>query len=395
MAKVCRQMFARSRRQMAAIVCMLLYIQMWLVCLIQNSAWTDNDPRYTENGSPNKHVQFFPEREWKVKEERLILVWTPMFLKWIWVDSLRDITRGCASRCAITTDRSRIQEVDAVLFHMFDLWFWLGMPRYRHPSQVWIIWCGEPPTRMWRDYRGYEYTFNWTMHYRRDSTIESPFAMAVPLPPEERREKEDSFNRYISEIIKEKVNNVAITNSDCYDEVQRYRLVDTLRQHVPVDFYGNCGNLSCPRGLECNAKIRSYKFTIQFENSYCNDYITEKYWQALAYFTVPIVNWKPPQQRYPVIQHSYINVFDFPDLKSAAEYIKMVANNDTLYKGYFKWRTKYKLTDVSFLAPICYLCDALHDKTRPAQVIRDMQAWIEDDSCEKGTVSMQEKCVCL
>lgn len=338
---------------------------------------------------PNRHVRYFPERQWIDKDERLILVWTPMFLQWFWADTLQKTMQDCARHCVITTDRSRIQEADAVLFHMFDLWFWLGMPTYRHPSQVWVIWCAEPPTRIWKDFRGFQYTFNWTMHYRRSSTVDAPFAIAAPLSRDEEQEAEAWFARDLWGILKQKVHDVSITNSDCYDEVQRYRLIEELRQHVPVDYYGRCGNLSCPRdNEECSTKLKRYKFMIQFENSYCDDYVSEKYWNSLLSLNVPIVNWKSQQQRYPVIPHSYINIFDFPDLKSAGEYIKKVASNETLYKSYFKWRTKFKVEHTGIWVQFCHLCDALHDSTRPAQVIRDLQAWVEDDSCEKGTVSI-------
>ncbi|XP_033726980.1 alpha-(1,3)-fucosyltransferase C-like [Pecten maximus] len=376
----------RGRRY--ALVFLMLYIHVWILCLIHKSALTDNETLYmdTEVTKSQKHVVQFSSRDWVDKSERLILIWTPMFLNWFWTDVLQKQMSECTHACSVTSDRSRIKEADAVLFHIFDLWFWVGMPTYRDPHQVWVVWWAEPTTRVWPDLHRFRYTFNWTMNYRRDSTVEAPFGVAVPLSKEEKKEKEIWFNSQFYTSIKHKVNNVAITNSDCYDEVQRYRLVEQLRKHVPVDFYGRCGNLSCPRDNEvCYTKLKSYKFMIQFENSYCDDYVSEKYWNSLLSDNVPIVNWRIQQQHYPVINHTFINIFDFTDMKAAGEYIKKVASNDELYRSYFKWRTEYKIIKTGIWAQFCNLCDALHDSKRPAQVIDDLQAWVEDDTCVKGT----------
>jgi len=50
---------------------------------------------------------------------------------------------------------------------------------------------------------------------------------------------------------------------------------------VQVDIYGKCGQLSCPRSDDqrCLELLeRDYKFYLSFENSNCDEYITEKFW---------------------------------------------------------------------------------------------------------------------
>ena len=55
---------------------------------------------------------------------------------------------------------------------------------------------------------------------------------------------------------------------------------------------------------------RDYKFYLSFENSLCRDYVTEKFYNALQFTTVPIVY---GSANYSTVapRKSYIDVRDF------------------------------------------------------------------------------------
>ena len=68
------------------------------------------------------------------------------------------------------------------------------------------------------------------------------------------------------------------------------RLVKALQNTIDVDIYGKCGTYDCERnevnlnGDHCMKKIeREYKFYFAFENSFCVDYITEKFYSSAMY----------------------------------------------------------------------------------------------------------------
>ncbi|RXG58179.1 Alpha-(1,3)-fucosyltransferase C [Armadillidium vulgare] len=116
-----------------------------------------------------------------------------------------------------------------------------------------------------------------------------------------------------------------------------------------VDIYGRCGPLNCSHSEDCYETFeKEYKFYFSFENSICHDYITEKLFNVLGYYMVPVVFGagdysavSPP--------HSYINVKNFENAKSLAEYLLYLDSNDTAYKEYFKWKEDYISTEENIM----------------------------------------------
>lgn len=84
--------------------------------------------------------------------------------------------------------------------------------------------------------------------------------------------------------------------SDCSDHVSRLDYIRELGKHVPVDLYGKCSGVKCPRegysgsNDHCREWLaRNYKFFLAFENSVCDGYVTEKLFATLRYDVVPVV----------------------------------------------------------------------------------------------------------
>merc|ERR1712142_809385 len=84
--------------------------------------------------------------------------------------------------------------------------------------------------------------------------------------------------------------------SHCNSATKRELFVRKLREHIEVDVYGACGSYQCKGALHDKTDIcvqllsNQYKFYLALENSYCEDYITEKFYRNLyAAEVVPIV----------------------------------------------------------------------------------------------------------
>ncbi|CAG7827099.1 unnamed protein product [Allacma fusca] len=144
---------------------------------------------------------------------------------------------------------------------------------------------------------------------------------------------------------------------------------------MEIDSYGKCGDKTCPDDTKCREYLGNhYKFFLAFENSLCEDYVTEKFFASFPVGMVPVTyglgNYDeiaPP--------HSFINALDFPNTKALAEYLLHLDKNDEEYLAYFDWRRNYAMGynggDIQF----CTLCMKVWEPIRPKQLSDGFDAW--------------------
>lgn len=191
----------------------------------------------------------------------------------------------------------------------------------------------------------------------------------------------------------EKTRLVAWASSHCSSPAfLRELYVEQLQLDIPVHIVGKCNPNAppCPRGSkQCDALLRKYKFYLAFENGFCEDYITEKYWkQALEHDMVPIVMGGADYNEL-VIPESYINVLDFPSTKNLTSYLKALDKNSTAYNKYFHWKKKYKIETT---APLCKLCEMLHNQSLPSKVHWDLGSfWGVKENCMRHSKTINNQ----
>ena len=342
------------------------------------------------------------------RRKRVILVYTSLFGRpeWYHLPS-KDATNfaaiaGCKyQNCEVTYDKKRLRESDVVIFHARD------MPPAPHLKKLtdkdrpykqrWVYFISETPINT-PDRRPINGLFNWTMTYKKESDIWIPYKKYVPLSPNDTVPK---LPDYAAE--KNKIPNRRLAfwiSSNCGK--LRDQFVRKLQDLVWIDVAGYCGRFfrsnigGCKRGEQgnCISRIGNYKFYLAFENSFCDQYVTEKYWQnALEHDSVPVVMGGGPYNDPKVaIPGSFINVADFPTIKALADYLLYLDKNNTAYNEYFKWKLKYKPHEaMGWPYPdswTCEICERLHhdDSFRTYDRLSDF--WSDGDCHGKdGTVS--------
>lgn len=191
--------------------------------------------------------------------------------------------------------------------------------------------------------------FNYTMFYSLTSDVPIPYAeyfesSEEPLPLSEKQ------GRLAAAFV-----------SNCGANNGRTRYLKELMNYMKIDSFGGCvHNAEVPSEYKSSSRdqtkqktISHYKFTLAFENSDDDDYITEKLYQPLRYGSVPVFrgcknveDFAPP--------HSVIDANKFESAQALAEYLNYLDRNDTAYNEYLHWK---KTKDLGNLAKIRFFRD--------------------------------------
>ncbi|TNN07846.1 Glycoprotein 3-alpha-L-fucosyltransferase A isoform 3 [Schistosoma japonicum] len=222
---------------------------------------------------------------------------------------------------------------------------------------------------------------NFTATYTIDSTIVTPYYKYVTFADVELKDSSKRI-KLLEDYSVGKTKLVAWFVSNCAGISPRLKYAKELQKYIQVDIYGMCGDLSCSRGYsKCfNLLKTDYKFYLSFENSICQDYISEKFFEnALKNTVIPVVMGASKQE---VVRsappNSFIHVDDFNSAKELADYLHYLDRNKTAYNEYFKWYN-HGFFDFNTFTD-CRLCMLAHeiDNFEYPYWYKDLGQWRQD-----------------
>ncbi|PIK60092.1 putative glycoprotein 3-alpha-L-fucosyltransferase A-like [Apostichopus japonicus] len=223
---------------------------------------------------------------------------------------------------------------------------WFQLLKQRPPRQRWVMFSLQPPVWVGLNTsvpkRAQTQSFHWTLTYDLHSDIPLPYGRysKFDIAP-----KIQSFDG--KALLSAKTGLVAFLSSNC-DKTRwpRSTFVKTFQKVLSIDTYGKCGKLSCEPN--CFNVLKRYKFILALENSQCQGYITEHFWNALQIWkAVPIV-FGPLKEDYEALAppNSFIHIYDFKSMTSLAKYIIELDAKDDDYLAYHSWRNNGTLKSV-------------------------------------------------
>ncbi|XP_027236993.2 alpha-(1,3)-fucosyltransferase C [Penaeus vannamei] len=113
----------------------------------------------------------------------------------------------------------------------------------------------------------------------------------------------------------------------------------------------------------------------------CEDYVTEKFFKALAMDVVPVVlggaNYSsiaPP--------NSFVDAMDFASPVLLGAHLLSIARNRSLYNSFFAWKGEYQIDlGFPFHPLVCDLCRKLHQSSRQnARSYSNVESWFRGAS---------------
>lgn len=243
-----------------------------------------------------------------------ILLWTDIVthpFDHIRMEQYVFIDRNCFyQNCFLTADSSffkNVTDFDAILFDAMDLYrnIDIGLPSQRLKEQKYIFISTESPVNKPLPPL-LDGIFNWTWTYKLDSDISYSYITVrnkrgdVIGPKQDMHWMETNKMKPISKSVKKKLRKKSKAAtwfvSNCYAYDKRNLFSSKLKEELmllgqQLDTFGFCGESDCPRDSEvCYSLIENdYYFYLAFENSFSEDYVSEKLLNALQHYAVPVV----------------------------------------------------------------------------------------------------------
>jgi alpha-1,3-fucosyltransferase len=326
---------------------------------------------------------------------KLILFWNKLFDKQDFNFGIgkQDVFRrqNCpVTNCETTDNKARLNESSMILFDIWKIDVEM-LPKWRHESQRWIFHLYESQQRNIRHFAKLNGLFNMSATHRFNSNFTPFYANLLHVVWEKTAKYSYNF-KPTKAYLRDKSHFAFQIASNCQTPGKREFYISEMQKYARVDIYGKCGE-PCPNNgdtwgqYDCKMVLaKKYKFYLSFENSICQDYITEKFFNTLKYNIVPVVYGHGPYERH-VPKSAYINAFDFESPKHLVDHMLKVASNSTLYNSYFKWKQYIRYVHYPSTASICEMCIMLNLEQYygiKRSVIGDLNSfWNESSECKK------------
>ncbi|XP_067947384.1 alpha-(1,3)-fucosyltransferase C-like [Watersipora subatra] len=258
-------------------------------------------------------------------------------------------------------------------------------PPHKGPNDLWVFLSKEPQSKLKKRFvqPNWDGMFNYSVTFNRKTQASFHIfrPIIVPITPIQQRyfvNKADMKALWM-------VSHCKTTESNQNVFSAREEYVIELSKHIPIDVFTSRAE-SC--SLVLNSVNRSiyndeepnfdkYMFYLSFENSLCQDYITEKFWKVLESddAMIPIALGGVSIEDYYTIAppNSFIHVTNFSSPEALANHLKYIAKEPDAFNYYHQWRNSYRLNGSNhIMAPdrtlmyhgdyIKYICDLAYER---------------------------------
>lgn len=290
------------------------------------------------------------------------------------------------NNCRVTDDRAIRHTASAIVFNIAHAGvdFVTSPPvseKERNPSQPWIFLARE--TQLLSDIqpwmsREWSGVFNWSMTYRLDSNILSPYGYF--------KTREKPVSKNYSEIFKNKTKMAIWLVSNCDSSSKRNDFVRTLRKHgVNVDVFGKCGSKRLSRDID--DILSRYKFHLSLENAYCEDYVTEKVFDRYNSDLLLVVRGGADYHTL-LPTNTFINTQDFNTTAELAKYMLSLAEDKDAYVEFLQRKDQFESFGpwpFGWMYGFCELCKRVNNVEKYKYVHKHPSNFLYSPQCRQAS----------
>jgi len=326
----------------------------------QHSAWNDTDMQSREIIQSSVPQSSPPsDRKHERAQRKLMVVYKPYQGRFQRQIREFNMTSCVASNCDVylMTGETRYPiNADAIIFQGNRIP--PNVPNRSDNDQVYVFADTEPPhmahsrdaVKMIHQRPDF---YNWTLTYKPDSDIWTPYGMVIPsyvnklsllqdlqqgiVKRFENKRSDGLVNRNYDAIFNSKTKHALWFVSHCYTRSKRETYVARMTTVTNVEIYGRCKGLRIKGN---DAFDNAYKFYLAFENTLCEDYITEKFFSWYSKDLIVVVRGGANYSKF-VPEGTYINAADFPSPEALADFLNKLGSDKTRYLGYLKRKDHY------------------------------------------------------
>jgi len=234
----------------------------------------------------------------------------------------------------ITTDRKFLQQADVVVFHLPNLGQELDKDLDKPDEQIWIGWRMEVGKNYpFLNDPEVKELFDLWMSYGQNTDVLYPFY------------KYEYIDFFSQELIKRpQQNKTLLFFPIIVFEKSHHDYLEELKEHIEADLiylevYNN-DQMKTNSKMEKIVLFQKYKFIIVLENAIETDYVTENFFDVLLAGAVPIYLGAPNIEDFAPGDNCFVDVRQFEDPHSLAEFIKACYEDEQLYAKFFEWRNQ-------------------------------------------------------
>jgi len=373
---------ASQMKKQKQLVIILLFCLPWLWIALRLHL-NHGSGLYTEDVRDHSHLP-------------LILLWTALdgdYANWRHKIPGSQLKCGSSIACRVSTSHSHLANASAVVVSLADIfpWTWAWLPMRVPKDQIWVAKWSEAPwfyrARKFLDPRagGLDNIFSWTVSYQSPATFQSsmfekPLDNCSWVQATQHRDGTTSPNLTAS--LDSKSELALWIVSHCQTNSRREDYVRELQKYMKVTVLGKCG---LGKDESARERVHRAKFYLAFENSVCDEYITEKFHFTLAnYDTVPVVL-GPKRQDYEKVSppNSFIHTADFQSPEALAQYLLFLDSHPEEYLKYLAWKGHYEVECRQTWT--CNMCERLHEikdgKLGRPPIIKDFSKVWDSSHC--------------